>query len=169
MNLRLRSLGVRTGDRFEGICRHFETKSENLFKGLKELLDQNVIDKMLHDWGQELRTHRNLAAHATGTKFTRIDAEDIFDFAKTICEYVFVLTRGVWVWPLESPADSRAYQLFEGHHRYHASVALGLTDIPALVIPRDKPYASPPPFPCGCGGTDSSCPACSGTGMIEWP
>ena len=56
-------------------------------------LDQNVIDKMLHYWGQELRTHRNLAAHATGTKFTRIDAEDIFDFAKTICEYVFVLTR----------------------------------------------------------------------------
>ena len=75
----------------------------------------------------------------------------------------------VWVWPVESPVDGRAYQLFEGHHRYHASVALGLTDIPALVIPRDKPYAPPPAFPCGCGGTDSSCPACSGTGMIEWP
>jgi hypothetical protein len=56
-------------------------------------LDQNVIDKMLHDWGQELRRHRNLAAHATGTWFTRRDAEDIFDFAQTICEYVFVLTR----------------------------------------------------------------------------
>lgn len=77
----------------EGICRHFETKSDNLFRGLKELLDQNIIDKMLHDWGQELRAHRNLAAHATGTKFTRTDAEDIFDFTKTICEYVFVLTR----------------------------------------------------------------------------
>jgi hypothetical protein len=75
----------------------------------------------------------------------------------------------VWVWPIEPPAHGRAYQLFGGHHRYHASVALGLTDIPALVIPRDKPYARPPPFPCACGGTDSSCPACSGTGMIEWP
>jgi hypothetical protein len=25
-------------------------------------------------------------------KFTRLDAEDIFDFARAICEYVFVLT-----------------------------------------------------------------------------
>ena len=75
----------------------------------------------------------------------------------------------VWVWPVESPADDRPYQLFEGHHRYHACVALGLTAIPALIMPRDEPYAPPPAFPCGCGGTDSSCPCCSGTGMIEWP
>ena len=70
----------------EGICRHFDTKSGKLFQGLKELLDRNVIDRMLYDWGQELRTHRNLTAHPPGTKFTRWDAEDIFDFAKTICE-----------------------------------------------------------------------------------
>jgi hypothetical protein len=75
----------------EAICRNFETKSKILFKGLEELLERNIIDRMLHDWAQELRTHRNLAAHPTGTKFSRLDAEDIFDFAKTICEYVFVL------------------------------------------------------------------------------
>jgi hypothetical protein len=75
----------------EAICRHFETNNDTLFKGLAELLKRNIIDKMVHDWGQELRTHRNLAAHATGTKFGRVDAQDIFDFAKAICEYVFVL------------------------------------------------------------------------------
>ena len=77
----------------EAICRHFETKKDTLFKGLEELLtlERNIIDQMLHDWGQELRTHRNLAAHPTGTHFSRLDAEDIFDFAKTICEYFFVL------------------------------------------------------------------------------
>jgi hypothetical protein len=75
----------------------------------------------------------------------------------------------VWVWPIKSPTDRKAYQLFEGHHRYHACVALGLMDIPALVIPRDKPYEPPPGFPCGCGGKDRSCAACIGTGMIEWP
>lgn len=75
----------------EGMCRHFETKSQTLFEGLTELRERGVIDQMLHEWGQELREHRNLAAHATGTKFNRVDAEDIFDFAKTICEYVFVL------------------------------------------------------------------------------
>jgi Domain of unknown function (DUF4145) len=75
----------------EAICRHFETKNNTLFKGLAELLKRNIIDQMLHDWGQELRTHRNLAAHPTGTKFSRLDAQDIFEFAKAICEYVFVL------------------------------------------------------------------------------
>jgi hypothetical protein len=75
----------------EGICRHFETENDNLFKGLAELLKRNIIDKMLYEWGQELRKHRNLAAHATGTKFSRLDAQDIFDFARAICEYVFVL------------------------------------------------------------------------------
>jgi hypothetical protein len=62
-----------------------------LHRMLIELLERGIIDSMLHDWAQELRTHRNLAAHPTGTKFSRLDAEDIFDFAKTICEYVFVL------------------------------------------------------------------------------
>jgi hypothetical protein len=50
------------------------------------------VNKKLYEWADELREHRNLAAHATGTKFTRLDAEDIFDFARAICEYVFVLT-----------------------------------------------------------------------------
>jgi hypothetical protein len=76
----------------EGICLHSGTKSKNLFLGLKELRDREIIDKKLYEWGDELRKHRNLAAHATGTKFNRLDAEDIFDFARTICEYVFVLT-----------------------------------------------------------------------------
>jgi hypothetical protein len=76
----------------EGICRHFGTKSDKLFNGLKELRDGEIIDKKLYEWADELRKHRNLAAHPTGIKFTRIDAEDIFDFARAICEYVFVLT-----------------------------------------------------------------------------
>ena len=76
----------------EGICRHFETKSDKLFNGLKELRDREIIDKKLYEWADELRKHRNWAAHPTGTKFTRLDAEDIFDFARAICEYVFVLT-----------------------------------------------------------------------------
>ncbi len=75
----------------------------------------------------------------------------------------------VWVWRIEASDDGRRYQLFQGHHRYHACIALGLVSIPALVIQRDKPYDSPPPFPCGCGGNDKSCPCCGGTGQIDWP
>jgi hypothetical protein len=76
----------------EGICRHFETKSDDLLNGLKKLRESEIIDKKLYEWADELRKHRNLAAHPTGTKFTRLDAEDICDFARAICEYVFVLT-----------------------------------------------------------------------------
>jgi hypothetical protein len=76
----------------EGICRQFEAKSDKLFLALKELREREIIDKKLYEWADELRKHRNFAAHATGTKFTERDAKDIFDFARTICEYVFVLT-----------------------------------------------------------------------------
>jgi len=32
-----------------------------------------------------------LAAHASGITFDKADAEDLYDFAAAICEYVFVL------------------------------------------------------------------------------
>ena len=54
----------------------------------------------------------------------------------------------------------------ERHHCHHASVALALTDIPALVIPRDKPYEPPQAFRCAYGGTEGTCPACNWTGTI---
>jgi rRNA maturation protein Nop10 len=82
-----------TGRAVEGMCHHFKTKKTTLFDGLKELLDREVIDKRLYQWADELRQHRNLAAHASGTSFVRQDAEDIFDFALAICNYVFVLRK----------------------------------------------------------------------------
>jgi hypothetical protein len=81
-----------SGRGIEAMCRHFDTKSEKLFDGLKELHERGVIDKRLYEWGDELRKHRNLAAHATGANFNRVDARDLYDFATAICEYVFVLT-----------------------------------------------------------------------------
>lgn len=42
---------------------------------------------------KELKENRNLAAHASDQAFDRDDAEDLFDFAIAICEYVFVLTE----------------------------------------------------------------------------
>lgn len=83
-----------TGRVLESICQHYNTREGNLFNGLKELQEREIIDKRLYQWADELRTHRNLAAHASGTNFGRRDAGDIFDFAVAICEYVFVLTQG---------------------------------------------------------------------------
>jgi hypothetical protein len=83
---------VMCGRALEGICRHYKTKSEYLAGGLKELLDQGVIDGRLFKWSEALRTLRNVGAHATGGNVSKDDARDLVLFANAICEYVFVLS-----------------------------------------------------------------------------
>lgn len=80
-----------SGRGVEAMCRHFSTQKETVFEGLKELHDRGIIDARLYQWGDELRKHRNLAAHATDAKFNLTDAKDLYDFATAICDYVFVL------------------------------------------------------------------------------
>ena len=84
---------VMTGRALEAMCRHFQTKSRTLAHGLKELLDREIIDKRLFQWSEELRVHRNLAAHATDEQLSHDDAEDLYNFATAICDYVFVLNE----------------------------------------------------------------------------
>lgn len=84
---------IMTGRALEAMCKHFATKSQYLAGGLKELLEREIIDKRLYEWSEELRKHRNLAAHATDDKFTHEDGEYAFDFATAICNYVFVLNE----------------------------------------------------------------------------
>lgn len=84
---------VMCGRALEAICRHFETKSQYLGGGLKELRDREIIDKRLYEWSQQLQRHRNIAAHATDGKISRQDAEDLFDFVLAISDYVFVLNE----------------------------------------------------------------------------
>lgn len=82
---------VMCGRAIEGLCKHHKTKSDYLGPGLQELKDTGVIDDRIHKWGEALRKHRNLGAHATTEKVTKEDAQDLLDFATAICEYVFVL------------------------------------------------------------------------------
>jgi hypothetical protein len=83
---------VMAGRSLEAVCLHFQTQTTNLSRALKELLDRGLIDQRLLQWGDELRKHRNLAAHPTERKFSSADATDLLDFVSAICEYVFVLT-----------------------------------------------------------------------------
>ncbi|MGA3028021.1 MAG: DUF4145 domain-containing protein [Bryobacteraceae bacterium] len=82
---------VMSGRALESICHHFETKSMYLNGGLKELLQSGIIDTRLFEWSEELRKHRNIAAHASSEEISGDDASDLFDFVVAICEYVFVL------------------------------------------------------------------------------
>jgi len=84
---------VMSGRTLEGVCKHHSAKSKNLSAGLKELKDKGVIDDRLFKWGEELRKHRNIGAHASNEKISKADAKDLLDFVSAICEYVFVLTE----------------------------------------------------------------------------
>lgn len=88
----LSACAVMCGRSLEGICAHFKVKV-TLASGLQALLDQEIIDKRLFQWGDELRKVRNLGAHATNQKITAEDARDVLDFAHAITEYVFVLNE----------------------------------------------------------------------------
>ena len=86
-----------SGRALEAVGRHFHTRGKAdrlmLAEGLDELYSNQIIDKRLYEWGKELKDNGNLAAHASDQVFDRDDAEDLFDFAIAICEYVFVLTE----------------------------------------------------------------------------
>ena len=84
---------VMCGKVLESICSKYNTKNKFLAGGLKELLDNQIIDKRIYEWGEALRKHRNIGAHVTGEKISKEDAKDLFDFANAICDYVFVLTN----------------------------------------------------------------------------
>jgi hypothetical protein len=76
----------------EAICAEHKTKSKNLVGGLKELRDKKVIDERLFEWGDALRQQGNIGAHASEESISREDARNVLEFARAICEYVFVLT-----------------------------------------------------------------------------
>lgn len=84
---------VMSGRTLEGVCKHHSAKNKNLAVGLKELKEKGIIDDRLFKWGEELRRHRNIGAHASDEKITKEDAKDLLDFVSAICEYVFVLTE----------------------------------------------------------------------------
>jgi hypothetical protein len=84
---------VMCGRTLEGVCKHHDAKTRGLAAGLKKLKDAGVIDTRLYEWGEALRSHRNLGAHATVTPVSREDARDLLDFSIAICEYIFVLNE----------------------------------------------------------------------------
>ncbi|WP_313223780.1 DUF4145 domain-containing protein [Stutzerimonas nitrititolerans] len=84
---------VMCGRTIEGVCKHHDAKTRSLALGLKKLKDDGIIDTRLYTWGEALRGHRNLGAHATIERVSKEDAKDLLDFSIAICEYVFVLNE----------------------------------------------------------------------------
>ena len=84
---------VMCGKTLECICFEYKTKEKLLHGGLKELLDNGIIDQKIFEWSEALRLHRNIGAHAGESKISKEDSKDLLDFTNAICEYVFVLQK----------------------------------------------------------------------------
>lgn len=84
---------VMCGRTIEGVCKHHSTKGKTLASVLKDLKEKDIIDNRIYEWGEALRKHRNIGAHATSEKISKEDAKDLLDFSTAICEYVFVLNE----------------------------------------------------------------------------
>jgi hypothetical protein len=84
---------VMSGRALEGIGVYYKMKSKSLQGILKELKEHDIIDSRLYEWSNELRIIRNIGAHATTDKVVKQDAEDVLEFTKAICDYVFILTN----------------------------------------------------------------------------
>lgn len=84
---------VMCGRTLESACGEFGVKDKLLVKGLKKLLEKEVIDKKIYLWGEALRKKRNIGAHAADERIIKKDAEDILDFTHAICQYIFVLDK----------------------------------------------------------------------------
>lgn len=82
---------VMCGRAIEGVCKHYHPTTKTLSNGLRKLKEEGTIDQRLFEWGEALREHRNLGAHASVEKVAKDDARDLLDFCVAICEYVFVL------------------------------------------------------------------------------
>jgi hypothetical protein len=84
---------VMCGRTIEGVCKHHNSSIKTLASGLKKLNENGVIDNRIYQWGEALRKHRNLGAHATTEQISKEDAKDLLDFSIAICDYVFVLNE----------------------------------------------------------------------------
>ena len=64
-----------------------------LWKGIKRLHDEKIIDDRLYDWSQQLHAFRNDAAHAVDVSISREDATDLQTFVNAIIEYIYDLAE----------------------------------------------------------------------------
>jgi hypothetical protein len=81
------------GRALEAICREKTGEATLLLaKGLQKLKSTNQIDDRLFNWGEALCKERNIGAHASEETISRLDAQDILDFANAIVEYIYVMT-----------------------------------------------------------------------------
>lgn len=83
---------VMCGRVLEGIVRE-KCSETNLARGLAKLRDLRVIDDRLFEWSELLRKERNLGAHSSEQDVTKENAQDLYEFAQALCEFIYILSE----------------------------------------------------------------------------
>lgn len=72
----------------EAMCREHGATG-HLTAALRKLNDDDVIDKRLFEWANQLRLAGNVAVHDASSSVSREEASDVMDFTHALLEYVF--------------------------------------------------------------------------------
>jgi hypothetical protein len=82
---------VMVGRTLEAVCKQFDPSARGIFDGLRSMHSKGVISQELLDWANELRTLRNLGAHATSERIDASDVTGALDFLQAILEILYDL------------------------------------------------------------------------------
>ena len=77
----------------EGICKVHNIDKGSLKTKLLAMKDNEIIEKTLFEWADNLRLLGNDAAHEVDISFSFIDASDTIDFTHAIIEYIFTYKK----------------------------------------------------------------------------
>lgn len=79
------------GRTLEAVTKEYAPEVRSMFGGLKKMYDDGAISQEIHDWANELRSIRNIGAHATAKKLSRQDAKESLDFLQAILETIYYM------------------------------------------------------------------------------
>jgi Domain of unknown function (DUF4145) len=82
---------VMVGRTLEAVCHEFDPSVRSIFDGLKSMHSKGVISDELLEWANELRSLRNLGAHATTERIDGSDATGALNFLQAILEILYDL------------------------------------------------------------------------------
>ena len=77
----------------EGLCEEQRAKGRTFAAKLQNLKDEEIIEKRLFEWADELRLSGNEAAHKVEVTITKEDATDLLEFTRALMEYVYTFGK----------------------------------------------------------------------------
>jgi hypothetical protein len=82
---------VMIGRTLEAVTNEHAPDERGMFNGLKKMAQDGTISQEIYQWADVLRWMRNVGAHPTAQKVSRVDASEALDFLQAILETVYYM------------------------------------------------------------------------------